>query len=524
MKKILNLTFILLILMFSACTDLELEPKTSSTSEVILSDEDSYRRFIAKVYAGLALTGQEGPAGQPDISSLDEGFSDYMRQYWQLQELPTDEAVIAWGDDGIQDLNVQVWTSDNQFVNAIYYRIFFQVSMANEFLRESTPDRLDARGIRAGIRSEIEQFRAEARFLRALSYFHGIDLFANIPFYTEEATVGSEPPQQVSREVVFNFIEQELSQIESTLPGPGEAQYGRVDQAAVWMLQARLYLNAEVFAGVNRYSDCVEACNKIINSGAYSLDDNYEHLFLADNHTSEEIIWAIPYDGLATQTFGGTTYLIHAPVGGDMDPADFGINGGWGGLRTTSALVDLFPDETGAVDSRAMFFTQNQSKEINDLMNFQDGYAVTKYKNVTSDGLPGQDLTHTDTDFPIFRLADVYLMYAEAVLRGGAGGDRATALGFINDIRERAYGSELGNIMDSELTLDFILEERARELYWEAKRRTDLIRFNLFTENGTWPWKGNVQDGQPTQAFRNILPIPANELLANPNLTQNPNY
>ncbi|MEL7123523.1 MAG: RagB/SusD family nutrient uptake outer membrane protein, partial [Bacteroidota bacterium] len=478
MRKIFNVALVMLALAFSACTDLEIQPLSSTTSDVVFTDEESYRRFIARVYAGLAVTGQQGPAGNADISSLDEGFSNYLRQYWQLQELPTGEAVISWGDDGLQPLNIQSWTSENQFVNAMYYRIFFQVSIANEFLRESTDAKLDSRGIRPGVRSEIDTYRAEARFLRAFSYWHGIDLFGDIPFYTEEQEIGSAAPQQASRADVFNFLIEELNAIESQLPDPGAGEYARVDKAAVWMLQAKLFLNAEVYAGVNRYNECIEVCNKIISSNAYSLTPNYEHLFLADNHTSEEIIWAIAFDGDNTQTWGGMTYMTHAPVGGSMPPEQFGINGGWSGVRTTAALVDLFPDENGDLDKRAMFWTDGQSKEISNLTDFTNGYAITKWKNVTSEGIRGSNVQHIDTDYPMFRFGEVHLLYAEATLRGG-NGDINTAVDYINALRRRAYGNDNGAITANDLTLDFILDERSRELYWEATRRTDLIRFGV---------------------------------------------
>lgn len=541
MKKIIIYSLMSVFILLASCTDLDVVPTDSSTPDVFFEDETAYRQFIAKVYAGLAVTGQEGPAGAPDLSSLDEGFSNYLRQYWQFQEVTTDEAVIAWGDEGLPDLHNHTWTSANQFVRAMYYRIFFQVSMANEFLRESTDSKLDSRGVSPATQVEVRTYRAEARFLRALSYWHGIDLFANIPFYTEESSIGSETPAQANRQTVFNFIESELNAIESEMVEPGAQEYGRVDRAALWALQAKLYLNANVYIGTDRYSDCIAACNKIINSGVYSLQETYQHLFLADNHKSNEIIFAIPFDGQSTQTWGGMTYLTHAPIGGAMhDNEDdetgeeietkdeaakkYGVNGGWDGLRTTSALVNLFPDETGVIDERAIFYTNDQTKEIANIGSFKEGYAVPKYKNVTSEGELGSDLTHIDTDFPMFRLADVYLMYAEAVLRGGSGGDVATAVGYINQLRERAYNDASGNIAAGDLTLEFILDERGRELYWEGHRRTDLIRYNEFTENGVWPWKGGVAEGMTTESFRNILPIPFTELSVNKKLSQNSGY
>lgn len=541
MKRINYIVLTFSLVAFGACTKLDLEPKSTTTPPVLFQDESAYKAFIARVYAGLAVTGQQGPAGAADISSLDEGFSNYLRQYWQWQELTTDEAVIGWGDEGLPDLHNHTWTSANQFGRAIYYRIFFQVSIANEFLRETTDDKLDARGVSEDTHEAIHGYRAEARFLRALSYWHGIDLFGDVPFYTETSGIGSEPPAQATRAEVFQFIENELKEIEGEMAAPGEGEYGRADRAALWMLQAKLYLNAKTYTGADRYTDCVAACKKVIDSGVYSLEDNYRHLFMTDNSQSREIIFAIPFDGQSTQTWGGMTYLVHAPLGGNMvdnindatgaeypgkDEATrvYGVNGGWFGLRTTGALVDLFPDATGNTDRRAHFYTTGQNKDINAITSFNDGYAVRKFVNVSRDGVRGSDLDHPDTDYPMFRLADAYLMYAEAVLRGGSGGDAGTALGYINQLRERAYGNNSGNITADQLTLDFILDERARELYFEATRRTDLIRYGRFTENGVWPWKGGVKAGKTTESYRNVLPIPTGEILANPKLRQNPGY
>jgi hypothetical protein len=237
----------------------------------------------------------------------------------------------------------------------------------------------------------------------------------------------------------------------------------------------------------------------------------------------DEVIFAVPFDGTYTRTWGGTTFIISAAVGGTMNPSDFGISGGWGGTRTTKAFVQKFTDITGNTDSRAMFYTDGQSLEINDVGFFTEGYAITKFKNVKRDGAPGSNQTHTDTDFPMFRLADAYLMYAEAVLRGGSGGDNGTAIGYVNELRQRAYGNASGNV--SNIDLDFILDERARELYWECHRRTDLVRYGLFTGGDyIWPWKGKTMDGMATDARYNLFPIPSSDLTANLNLKQNPGY
>lgn len=512
----------------SCVKDLDRQPFYDITSASVYKDPANYKLVLAKLYAVLAVSGQQGPAGKPDISGIDEGFSNYLRQYWKAQELTTDEAVIGWNDGSLPDYHNMNWSSGNEFITAMYNRIFYMVTATNEFIRETTDAKLAERGISGQAATDAKTFRAEARFLRALAYYHAIDMFGNVPFVTEADAVGSAQPRQISRAELFNYVESELKAIENELAAPRAAEYGRADRAAAWTLLTKLYLNAQVYTGTARYTDAVTYASKVIQSNAYALEADYSKLFLADNNTSREIILPVTFDGTRTKTFGGMTFLVHAPVGGKMSPSEFGINGGWAGLRTTKALVNSFSDPSGKTDRRALFFTDGQNLEINEVLNkFEDGYAITKYRNVTSAGKAGSDVegNFPDTDFPLFRLADLYLMYAEAVLRGGTGGDQATALNYVNLLRQRAYKGTSGNITASALTLDFILAERARELYWEGHRRTDLIRYGRFT-GGTylWPFKGGVKEGRAVEAFRNIFPIPGADLIANPNLKQNTGY
>lgn len=526
MKKtlyIISIISVLSILATSCFKDLDTVPIDSDelTAASVYDNPDSYKQVLAKLYAGLAVSGQTGPSGNPDISGIDEGFGQYLRGYWYMQELTTDEAVIGWNDQTIKDLHYQTWGASDVFITAFYYRTMYQVTLCNEFIRETTDSKLDERGISGDLRTDIGYFRAEARFLRALSYWHAMDCFGNPPFVTEENTVGAFFPEQIQRADLFNYVESELLAIQDLLVDPRQNEYGRADKAAVWTLLAKLYLNAEVYTGQPKYTECLTFCNKIIAAG-YTLEADYQDLFLADNDHLGEVIFAVNFDGINTKTWGGTTFIVHAAVGGTMDPVAFGIDGGWGGTRTTSAFVDIF-GENNTSDHRAMFHKDGQNKEITDIGSFNDGYAITKFKNVTRDGAPGSHPVHTDTDFPMFRLADVYLMYAEAVLRGGTGGDEATAIGYFNDIRFRAYGNSNGSV--SAIDLDKVLNERAKELYWECHRRTDLIRYGLFTGSDyLWPWKGFVMEGTGTDSKYNLFPIPSADLTANLNLQQNPGY
>lgn len=528
--KIYTWSFAVLAVMFTSClNDLDQsDPQNTNvlSGEALFSDPASYEQFLAKLYAGLATTGQQGPAGQADISGIDEGFSQYIRGYWNLQELTTDEAIIAWNDQTIKDLHYQTWGASDVFINALFSRLDFQVKNCNEFLRETTDEKLDSRGVTGDLRNQIADYRNEARFLRALSYWHFVDLFGSVGLVTENSSSEYFLPEQATRQELFEYVESELLAIEGSLKEPHTNVYPRADKGAVWMVLAKLYMNANVYIGTDRNADAMTYVNKIVNSN-YSLAPAYQNLFLADNDTNgaqNESIFSIAYDGQNTKTYGGTTYLTHAPVGGNMQASNFGINGGWGGIRTTSAFVGKF--DMGNSDERQQFYTNGQSLEIANVGDFQQGYAISKFKNVDVNGVAGSDSAgdFVDIDFPMFRLADAYLMYAELYLRG-AGGNQSDALNYVNMIRTRAFGNTSGNISSSQLTLDFILDERARELYWEGHRRTDLIRFGKFTGSSyVWPWKGNVPNGAPTQSFRNLFPIPSPAIAGNPNLTQNPGY
>lgn len=507
------------LLVAAACTDPTVQPKSTITSANIFSDPSSYQKFLAKIYAGLSLSGQQGPAGQPDISGIDEGFSQYLRLYWEHEELPSDEAVIAWGDIGLPEMNTQTWNAQSNMVVAMYYRIYFQVVLANEFLRQTIDDSLTARNVSSALRAQIKTYRAEARFLRALSYWHAIDLFGDVPLVTEANLINGPPPPQSTRAQVYDYIVNELNTIKPDLPPKDPANYGRATQPAADFLLAELYLNAGVYTGTAHYDLALNEASAVIAAG-YQLDSNYHHLFEADNNTSPEIVFPVPFDGLKTQTYGGTTFLVHASCGGSMNPSTYGLDGCWYGLRIKPQADSLY----GAGDLRPVFYTAGQTLEVTSISNFNAGYAAPKFTNVTSTGQTGSNKTFVDTDFPMFRLGEAYLIYAECQVRGG-GGDTTTALQYVNALRARAYGNASGAIVDSQLTLPFILAERGRELLWEAHRRTDLVRFGEFTGNTyIWAWKGGTEAGAGTDAHLNLYPIPASELIANPNLHQNPGY
>lgn len=537
-RTLKKLFLILPALAMAAChADLDQDPidPDSFTEKNVFANAEEAKGALAKLYASFALTGQEGPSGKADLSGIDEGFSEYFRMLYKLNELTTDHAVVGWGDAGLPNLHEMSWGASNDFTSSMYFRLAQTVSFTNSFI-----DRAGALG-----GTEAENYIAEARFLRAYSYYNLIDLYGNVPLTTQVTTA---LPEQSSRKELFDFVESELLEIQDQLKESGANEYGRVDRVAAWALLSRLYLNAEVWTGIDLYAKSLEFSNKVINS-TYVINKNdangngsaYDELFLADNDKNgaqKEFIFTANYDGVQTKTYGGTTFLVNASIGDSLAtrPDLTGVSGGWFGLRTTKALVNKFDyavtktDDDGDPieweDSRAMFWTPKQELEINDIAIFSNGYAVTKFKNIDSQGNPGKDETgtHVDTDLPIIRLAEIYLNYAEVVARG-KGGDMATAVGYINELRERAFGDASGNITSSDLTLDFIEAERSRELYWEGQRRTDLIRFKDFTTGSyLWPFKGGSKNGTAVEDFRRLFPLPSNLISINPNLTQNTGY
>lgn len=543
MKRIRSKKYFLILfaaLAFASCQkDLNRLPAHSVFPNNIYNSVAGYKLMLATVYSGYTLTGANGP-GSSDIAGVDAGTSDFIRCLWNVQELPTEEAVCAWGDPGVPDFHNMSWTSSNPILIGLYSRSLYQITLCNDFIAHCAPSALQSAGITDT--ATIGTYRAEARFLRAFQYAMLMDVFGNPPFATETTPVGPLSfPKQISRANLFNYVESELLACAATLKPPHQNEYGRADQAAAWALLARIYLNAQVYTGTPRYTDAITYSSKVINAG-YSLESHYANLFKADNDVNNpETILAIAYDGLNTQSYGGTTFLVNSAVanstyqagspGYTMRTSDYGVpSGGWAGNRATTGLTNLFPTPDSTVDKRGLFLnTQGVNPTITNISTFNQGVPVIKWSNMTSTGVqaePQAGGTFVSTDFPLFRLAEQYLIYAEAVLRGGTGGSIGSAVNYMNLLRTRAYGGSLsGNIGAGNLTLQFILDERGRELFWECFRRTDLVRYGLFTSGSyLWPWKGGVANGTGVDAHYNIYPIPVTDLQANSNLTQNPGY
>jgi len=515
MKQIKYFLSILAVsaLLASCVGDLNVTPidPNINTADKALTSEAAYTDYLAGVYTGFATSGFYGANGSASISGLDGGASQYIRGLYHHSELTTDESVCGWNDQTIKNFHWMNWTTDDTFIYAFYSRIFMQVSAANEFIRELKASNLTF--------TNKEEYIAEARVLRAIAYFHAIDNFGNVPFADENDVVGSFP-SQIKRADLFAWLEDELTDLinNSALAAPRANGFARADKGVAKFLLAKLYLNAEVYTGSARWNDCANVLKDLMDDG-YSLHTTsagefspYQELFLADNNRcTDEIIFAIEQDGVNTTSYGATNYLIFASTGGEMDPEELGISSGWGGLRTTPEFYHLFTSS----DARNLFYTKTQQESIDDIGEFTNGYAFMKFRNRTSDGGYGKEKGFVDTDFPMMRYADVLLMAAECAARGAS----IDGLSAFNQVRSRA-----GVPAANGLSLNDIIDERGRELYQECWRRSDLIRFGLFTSGYNWQWKGNVKEGKDVESYRTLFPIPDSDRLANTSLEQNPGY
>lgn len=513
---------------FTGCVgDLDVQPLDSTvvTAERAYTDAESYTKGLNKIYSVWALSGQGGD--DSDIAGLDAGNTVLLRCWWTMQQQTTDELKNAANDAWANEINSITWsTSKNEIIEGVYQRCMFVVALSNEFMKNI---------VNAPADIDQQSYAAQARYNRALAYYILLDAYGRPPFITEKNY--SLTPSQLSRTELFDWIESELNAIRADLP-PTRSEYGRADQTVVDALLARMYLNAEVYTGQARYTDCIAACKRIIPH--YSLAKNYADLFKADNgenpETLKEIIYPVIFDGKKTQSWGMAALVV-----GSRKEAGGGVREGWSQFRGTQNLVELFdfkdnenPKPEEILDKRGIFDDYkgkcNYQITTGVTGNFDtEGWGVPKYSNLTSTGAPGQDVLWVDTDFPLFRLGDVYLMYAESVARGGEGGDMATAVEYVNELRDRAYGETSHSKIDAAwLTANNyqnILDERGRELYWEGVRRMDLIRFGKFTSSSyTWPAKGGVITGVGVNDRYNLFPIPVSDMSVNGSLEQNEGY
>ena len=522
--------------------DLNTEPIDKNSTTAFNQDA-----VFTKCYATLATTGQKGPDGDCDIDDLDEGTSSFYRMMWELNEFGTDEGWWIWNDVGLADIRTMKWNGDNALVKGLYYRLNIDIKICNHFLfntEGATDDKTLAQ-------------RAEVRFIRAFNYWYLLDMFKVAPLTTTES---SELPEFVERPALYNWLVEELKDLTVALPEQRKSLY-RVDRYAAWLLLARTYINAEVYTGTPAWEEAEKAAAEA-QKGQYKLHTDtkmsvdgtfrysaYQQLFMGDNNSNgaqNEILLLGYQDGVMCQSWGGSRFVINMVRDGGMIPA--GSSDTWKCFRTSPEFVYKFVDAEKAEeikaheyempvllgDDRAIMCSASpvDSTKVWNLKgtmseNFYDSWAVLKFTNVYSNSenptkslsLSG-DPAWTDTDLPLLRIAEAYMIEAEALFRQGKTAD---ALAIINDnIRARASATPL-----TSLTEEILCDEYCREFYCEGHRRTDLIRFNRFAgpkaDEHQYQWEGRNGTASGAATFKsaeekwNWYPIPNDDKATNTN-------
>jgi len=530
-------------MLFTACIGdldtLPLNPSDSTSETVYGADESGYIAGLTKLYFNFVSN------ETTNLQVSDAGASELVRAFWTVQEVTSDACKCAWENDAwVRAMNTNTWSdADNDATYAVYVRTLQGIAYTNEYLRQTASDRLSDRGVSSELAAKIQGFRAEARFLRAYFYWMALDVFGDVPFTTENSPFGGGVnPKQASRKDVFDYCISELTALaadNSPMPA-ARSNYPRADKGAVLGLLARMYLNAEVYTGTPMWQEAKDACEDIFTMG-YSLCPEYTDLFRGDNGENpealNEVLFGISYDAEQTQSYGGTSYLTLAAIAAtDVSSTQMinGVNNGWGGIRVPYEYVEKYFNVRNADysagtydvnDKRGrMFYIKGRSESMDGaLYVFLNGWSCLKFNNIPHNMDQDSYLAtaaskaYSDIDFPMIRLGEIYLIYAEACMNLGQAN---TALPKVQDLAARA-----GVTAPTSITQEWLIEERARELMWEGHRRTDLIRYGKFTSSSfLWTYKGGSFSGQGFDDHMKIFAIPASELASNPELHQNPGY
>ena len=535
-----------------------------------VSASPSTMGLYSKCYAGLIMEGNDGNA---DFTIDDAGKSTLLRNLFNFNELPTDEAICWWSDGGLAEIGYNQYNASTPTLKFLYYRLMSNIAFDNSYLNNDAT-------------KEDKTRYAEVRVIRAYNYFLMLDFFGDPAFVTESSA--NSPLQahtynekfesgksytraellQMGREFLFNWVKNELLAAEPDLleakpEVDTDADYGRIDKGTCWLLLSRLYLNAGTYLnndGQNNpyWEKALEYAENIIKSPYALFNDDkikqeatdngykpYDLLFMGDNGSngaSCEALLPLLQDGDKTRGYGGSMFYVAAlwnetmKTVADKDAGTTGNN--WSGMRVRPTfLKKFFPDPTIVVgktakeiralniDDRAIFWGKGDSKnertlELGDNSSFFMGIATPKWNNNYSTNGTPHDSYNVDTDFFLFRVAEAYLNAAEAEMHLHGEGS-AKAKDYIDAIRNRAHAD-----VHESYTLNDVLDERARELYCEGIRRTDLIRFNQFGGAASYKWelKGGSANGTTFDKTKNVYPLPSSETLANKNLTQIDGY
>ena len=474
--------------------------------------------------------------------------------YYMIQETSSDEIVMpanasGWDDGGIyKRLHLHTWNSENPQLNQMWNALYTGVINSNRII-----DQLQAGKITIPSNSSKEALVAEMKVARAFNYWLILDNYGEAPLLT---TVTADLPSKTSRKEIYAFIIKEINDALPTLSEDnGKLMYGRFNKWGAKALLANIYLNAKIYAGEEKWGDCITQCNDIINSGKYALEPNFRDIFKTQNENSPESIFAIPFD---ENVAGGNfveMYSWHGALKGKVnmqatpwgsgsamgisqfidtyDPADTRLTNTW--LMGLQYSIDGVTPLKGSYDQagKNLVFTKDLPDGL--YTGEAEGYRMNKFE------VKQGALSNLSNDFPFFRLAEVLLMKAECLLRTGKSAEAAQ---IVTQVRMRDYNNNVAKAtvtgpeleQNSRYNYGYVehykivdpgnkdavqygrlLDELGYEFAWEAHRRRDMIRFGIFTKKS---WLSHKPNGD----YRIAFPIPQPTINANPNLKQNPDY
>ena len=470
-----------------------------------------------------------------------------MWNYHNISEVTSDEAIIPvrgtdWDDNGHwRQLHQHNWDALTVDWNGAWVDAYTGVARANVVLENLANADVD--------QSTKDAVSAELRYLRAFYYYQLMDLFGGVPIVEEAAVDPDNPPSRATRAEVFSFVESELNAIRGALPDSwDDANLGRATKWAADALLAKIYLNAREFTGTpstsgiqrgsDRWQDAIAAADRVINSGQFSLAGDYFDNFRVDNHNSPEIIFQVGHlgkPGLGLNFIMRTLHYNQIP----QTP--------WNGFSTLAERFESFEDadrrknmflvgqmfsspNEGCIGAECFSSGDPLQDRVGNPLVFTEEFLDPNGNPVTGTPIgvnetsgvrilkweidPARVGGDNGNNYAFFRLAEMYLIKAEALIRQG---NVQGGMDLINLVRARDFDPDEPLTASSQQeALDHVLAERGRELFWEATRRQDLIRFDQFTR--AWEFKPE------SEGFRVVGPIPQVQIDANPNLTQNPGY
>jgi hypothetical protein len=530
--------FVFIAIIFSACSKLK---------------DTNYNSFVSSEFTPTAseLPAIAGAAYVEWRGLLLQWNTVYRAQEVSADQMLTPARPNGWVDGGVyRRLHEHKWTTEDDVVINIWSRAYKGITNCNRIIYQVQSSAIPVAA------SDTAELLAEMRILRASYYWILCDIYGNVPIVDRFDVPAGFLPKQNTRKEVYDFVVNELvTNIPKVTDEVSTKTYGKFNKWAGLALLAKMYLNAQVYSGTPQWDKCKEVCDEIINSGKYILEPNQKNVFVTNNEGSQEIIFALPFDSKYVNEWN--SFDVHMQTLEPENQRTYNLQfSPWGGVCAIPQFINTFD----AQDSRLLdnYIMGQQYTSTGEIILGTMGAFVGKplaYRNE----LPGVDQSEEvdgfrlgkfeiakgatnrlSNDWPLFRYADILMMKAECLLRTGDADGAAT---IVTEVRQRAFKSDpskatvTGTQLSGGSTYDYglrnhlattneggadvqygrFLDELGWEFNQEARRRTDMIRFGIFTKKS---WLSHSPNGD----YRALYPIPKTEIDKNSNLKQNPGY